>query len=79
MIDLCYQDNLRNEEEAVQGGLKRWIAKQGDHGTWQVLLEAMKFAGIAQHHCTELVEELHQMLQGEVTFTLKYSCTQCQL
>ena len=79
MIDLCYQDNPRNEEEAVQDGLKKWRAKQSDRCTWQVLLDAMQFAGIAQQHCTELVEELHQMMQGEVTFPLKYSCTQCQL
>ena len=68
IIDLCYQDNPRNEEEAIQDGLKRWIAKQGDHCTWQVLFDAMKFANIAQQHCTELVGELHQMMQGEVTF-----------
>ena len=77
-IKLCYQSNP-NEEEAIQDGLIKWWETGGDCCTWQVLLNAMKFAGIAQQHCTELVEELHQMMQGEVTFPLKYSCTQCQL
>ena len=68
-IKLCYQSNP-NEEEAIQDGLIKWWETGGDRCTWQVLLDAMKFAGIAQHHCTELVEELHQMMQGEVTFPL---------
>ena len=78
-IKLCYQSNPSNEEEAIQDGLIKWWETNGDCCTWQVLLGAMKFAGIAQQHCTELVEELHQMMQGEVTFPLKHSCTQYQL
>ena len=78
-IKLCYQSNPSNEEEAIQDGLIKWWETHGDRCTWQVLLDAMRFAGIAQQHCTELVEELHQMMQGEVTFPLKCSCTQCQL
>ena len=77
-IKLCYQSNPSNEEEAIQDGMLKLCETRGDC-TWQVLLDAMRFAGIAQHHCTELVEELHQMMQGEVTLPLKYSCTQCQL
>ena len=76
-IKLCYQSNP-SEEEAIQDGLIKWWETCGDCCTWQVLLDAMKFAGIAQPHCIELVEELRQM-QGEVTFPLKCSCTQCQL
>ena len=68
-IKLCYQNNPLNEEEAIQDGLHKWKETHGDCCTWQVLLGAMKFAGIAQQHCSELVEELHQRMQCEwVTF-----------
>ena len=77
-IEQCYGTPGLDEEEAIQKGLHKWRETHGDCCTWQVLLEAMKFAGITQH-CTELVEELHQLMQGEVTFPLKYCCTQCQL
>ena len=77
-IEQCYGTPGLDEEEAIQKGLHKWRETCGDC-TWQVLLDAIQFAGIAQQHCTELVEELHQMMQGEVTFTLKCSCTQCQL
>ena len=70
-IEQCYGTPGLDEEEAIQKGLHKWRETNGDCCTWQVLLEAMKFAGITQH-CTELVEELHQMMQGEVTFPLKY-------
>ena len=79
VIDQCYGTPGLDEEAAVQKGLHKWRETRGDCCTWQVLVRAMLFAGIAQQHCTELVEELHQMMQGEVTFPLKYSCTQCQL
>ena len=76
LIDLCYQDNPRNEEEAIQDGLKKWQT-QGDHCTWQDLLEAMKFAGMAEQHCSQLVQELHQWMQGEeVPLGLEPSCAQ---
>jgi len=64
LIDLCYQNNPRNEEKAIQVGLKKWQT-QGDNCTWQDLLEAMTFAGISEQHCSQLVQELHQWLQGE--------------
>ena len=77
-IDLCYQDNPRNEEEAIQDGLKKWQETQGDNCTWQDLLEAMTFAGIAEQHCSQLVQELHQWLQGEdVTLGVEPSSAQC--
>ena len=75
-IKFCYQNNPFNEEEAIQDGLDKWREIQGDHCTWQVLLEAMKFAGIAQQHCSELVEELQQRMQGDVTFPVTHSCAQ---
>ena len=77
-IEQCYGTPGLDEEEVIQKGLHKWRETHGDC-TWQVLLDAMQFAGIAQQHCTELVEELHQMMQGEVTFPLRCSCTQCQL
>ena len=74
-IKLCYENNPLNEEEAIQDGLNKWHESCVDHCTWQVLLNAMEFAGIAQQHCKELVEELHQLMQSEVIFPLKYSGT----
>ena len=76
VIDMCYMSNPLDDEEAIQDGLKKWRESRGDRCTWQVLLDAMKFAGVKQQHCSELVEELHQRMQGEVTFLLKYSVTQ---
>ena len=58
-INFCYQNNPLNEEQAIQDGLNRWRDTRGDQCTWQVLTEAMQFAGISQQHCKELVEELH--------------------
>ena len=78
IIEQCYGTPGLDEEAAVQKGLHKWRETHGDC-TWQVLLEAMQFAGIAQQHCTELVEELHQMMQGKVIFPLRCSCTRCQL
>ena len=77
-IQLCYQSNPRNEEEAIQDGLKKWQETQGDNCTWQDLLEAMTFAGISEQHCSQLVQELHQWLQGEdVTLGVEPSSAQC--
>ena len=75
-IKFCYQSNPLNEEQSIQDGLIKWWETHGNHCTWQVLLSAMHFAGIAQQHCTELVEELHQMMQGEVTLLL-YTMPAC--
>ena len=64
-IEACYGSYPRNEEEAVQAGLTKWA--QGHHGyspTWRVLLDAMAYAGVAQHHCQELTERLYQKLIG---------------
>ena len=64
-IGACYGRHPLNEEEAVQAGLNKWA--EGHHGynpTWRVLLDAMEYAGIAQHHCQELKEKLYQKLIG---------------
>ena len=77
LIDLCYQDNPRNEEEAIQVGLKKWQT-QGDHCTWQDLLEGMTFAGFGEQRCSQLVQELHQWMQGEeVPLGLEPSSAPC--
>ena len=76
-IQLCYQNNPLNEEEAIQDGLHKWSETHGDRCTWEVLLDAMKFACISRQHCMELVQELHQSMQCEwVTFPLTCSGTQ---
>ena len=75
VIDQCYGSPTLDEEAAVQKGLHKWRETDGDCCTWEVLLDAMKFAGIAQQHCRELVQELHQWMQGEVTIPLQYCCT----
>ena len=65
IIDACYVSYPRNEEEAVQTGLNKWV--EDHHGyccTWKVLLSAMEHAGIAQQHCLELRENLSQKLTG---------------
>ena len=65
-IEACYGSYPRKEEEAVQDGLIKWA--QGHHGyspTWRILLDAMEYAHVAQHHCQELREELYQKLIGK--------------
>ena len=62
-IDICYWNFPRNVEEAVQSGLNRWRDGKGDSPTWEVLLTAMKNAGIAVQHITSLEKEL---LKGTV-------------
>ena len=65
-IRACYGRHPLEEEEAVQDGLTKWA--EGHHGyspTWRVLLNAMEYAGVAQHHCQGLREELYQKLIGK--------------
>ena len=67
-IDACFCSHPHNEEEAVQAGLVKWSGGQGRQPpTWQVLLEAMTFAQIAQQHVQGLKETLS--MQGTL-FTL---------
>ena len=68
-IRACYGRHPLEEEEAVQDGLIKWA--EGYHGsspTWRMLLTAMEYAGVAQHHCQGLRDELYQKLIG------KYVC-----
>ena len=65
-IRACYIRHPLEEEEAVQDGLIKWA--EGHHGysrTWSVLLNAMEYAGVAQHHCRGLRDELYQKLIGK--------------
>ena len=65
-IRACYGRHPLEEEEAVQDGLINWA--EGHHGysrTWRVLLTAMEYAGVAQHHSQGLKEELYQKLTGK--------------
>lgn len=50
--------NNGTHEEAVQNGLKEWIAGGFSDPTWRTLLEAMKEAEIAIKHHDELKAEL---------------------
>ena len=59
VIDKCHGDNPLNEEAAVQAGIIEWIGGKGcQPPTWEVLLEAMDFAQIAQQHIHSLRKDL---------------------
>ena len=59
IIDKCFGDNPLNEEEAVQAGIIEWVGGEGQQPpTWEVLLEAMDFAKIAQQHIHSLRKDL---------------------
>ena len=61
-IDACFSAHPLNDEEILQAGLVRWRNGQGSPHkqppTWEVLISAMKYAGIAQQHIKELKENL---------------------
>ena len=70
-IRACYGRHPLEEEEAVQDGLIKWA--EGHHGyscTWRVLLSTMEYAGVAQHHCQGLKEELYEKLAGIKTLDM---------
>ena len=58
VIDMCYVDHHRSEEEAVQAGLIIWRRGGGDSPTWGVLIDSMKYAQIDVHQLKALEEEL---------------------
>ena len=67
-LDACFTSHPLDEEGAVQAGLTKWSGGQGRQPpTWQVLLEAMTFAQIAQEHVQGLKKTLG--VQGTL-FTL---------
>ena len=60
-IDACFSSHPLDEEGAVQAGLTKWSGGQGRQPpTWQVLLDAMTYAQIAQEHVQELKDKLGQ-------------------
>ena len=64
-IEACYGSYPRKEEEAVQAGLIEWVEGHHDSSpTWRMLLTAMEYAGVAQHHCQGLRDKLYQRLMG---------------
>lgn len=58
-ISACFVNNPHNVEEAVQAGLVKW--SEGDDCTWQVLIDAMAYAHIGNHHCRGLRKHLLQI------------------
>ena len=59
-IDACSSAHPLNDEEIVQAGLVKWRDGQGNKQppTWEVLISAMKYAGMAQQHTKELKGKL---------------------
>ena len=58
-IETCFRNNPLDVVEAVQDGLKRWIAGSGRQPpTWGVLVEAMDDAEFPQHHIQDLKRDL---------------------
>ena len=63
-IEDCFSNYPRNEEEAVQAGLIKWVEGY-ESSTWRVLLDAMAHAGVGQQHCQGLKKKLFQKLKSE--------------
>ena len=57
-IDECFTNNPRKVVEAVQEGLTKWKNGAGVAPTWEVLLEAMEYAGIGVQYRNGLRKEL---------------------
>ena len=59
-IDACFSAHPLNDEEIVQAGLLKWRDGQGNQQppTWEVLILAMEYAGMAQQHVKELKGKL---------------------
>ena len=58
-IRACFANYPRNVEDAIQTGLTKWTGGEGiQPPTWDVLLIAMEYAGIAQQHLQDLMEDL---------------------
>ena len=57
-IKACFRSNSLDDEEAVQDGLIRWKDGQGRPPTWEVLIEAMVYANVAQQYADDLMAKL---------------------
>ena len=59
-MDACFSSHPQDDEEAVQAGLTKWSSGQSyKPPTWEVLLQAMEYAKIAQQPIDALRKELH--------------------
>ena len=65
-IEVCFRSHPFDGEEAVQEGLVRWI--NSTQPTWEVLIKAMEYAGIAPQHIQSLKATLS--LHGAYAFVL---------
>ena len=59
-IQTCFEDHPQKMEEAVHCGLTKWSGGQGLPHTWEVLLQSMEYAGIAQQDIQNLKMALTQ-------------------
>ena len=58
-IEMCFQDNPRSTEEAVQVGLVKWSGGQYNKPPiWKVLIEAMEKAKIGDQYIDSLKRDL---------------------
>lgn len=57
-IKECSTSHPLDDVEAVQEGLKKWSGGKGKPATWEVLLNAMSYAEIAQQYVRDLKKEL---------------------
>ena len=58
-INACFAAHPLNEEEVVHVGLTKWVEGQGSQPpTWNVLIDAMKYANIAQQDIAALKKEI---------------------
>ena len=74
-IEACFSSHPLNEEEAVQAGLTKWSGGQGlQPPTWEVLIEAMEYAQIAQRHIKGLKENVASW--GYVVYA-SAQCVEC--
>ena len=59
-MDACFSSHPQDDEGAVQAGLTKWSSGQSyKPPTWEVLLQAMEYAKIAQQPIDALRKELH--------------------
>ena len=75
-INACFSSHPQDDEEAVQEGLTKWSSGEGSQPpTWGVLIEAMKYARVAQQHIEDLKEKLG--LQGMLLTPVNSVCGSC--
>ncbi len=75
-IDACFSAHPLNDEEIVQAGLVRWRDGQGNKQppTWEVLISAMEYAGVAQQHVKELKGKLALLVKEPKVCVFTVTC-----